>query len=143
MMELNKRVDRMSDIAASRTAIDDDELVEIIEAEPIRPAQVADRKAKARAAMLDGPIVPTLLKLAIPTLGVLVAQTAVNVAEAYYVGFLGTDALAGGAMVFPIFMLMMTMSNGGLGSGVASAVARSIGAGRQDDADALVLHAVV
>ena len=133
----------MSDIAASRTAIDDDELVEIIEAEPIRPAQVADRKARARAAMLDGPIVSTLLKLAIPTLGVLVAQTAVNVAEAYYVGFLGTDALAGVAMVFPIFMLMMTMSNGVLGSGVASAVARSIGAGKQVDADALVLHAVV
>jgi putative MATE family efflux protein len=38
---------------------------------------------------------------------------------------------------------MTTMSNGGLGSGVASAVARAVGAGRQKDADALVLHAVV
>ena len=70
---------------------------------------------------------------------VLVAQTAVNIAEAYYVGFLGTDALAGVALVFPVFMLMTMMSNGGLGSGVASAVARAIGAGRKDDADALVL----
>jgi len=102
-----------------------------------------ERKARARAAILSGPIVPALVRLALPTIGVMVAQTAVNTAEAYYVGFLGTDALAGAAMVFPIFMLMMTMSNGGMGSGVASAVARAVGAGRQEDADALVFHTVV
>jgi Na+-driven multidrug efflux pump len=38
-------------------------------------------------------------------------------------------------------MLMQMMSNGGIGGGVASAVARAIGAGRKDDADALVLNA--
>jgi putative MATE family efflux protein len=113
-------------------------------AEPqTKAAPSVDRKAMARAALLDGALLPTLLKLALPTMVVLVAQTAVNVAEAYYVGFLGTDALAGVALVFPVFMLMMTMSGGGLGSGVASAVARAVGAGRQKDADALVLHAVV
>nr|WP_218191109.1 MATE family efflux transporter [Enhydrobacter aerosaccus] len=93
--------------------------------------------------MLEGPIVPTLTRLALPTIGVMVAQTAVGIAETYYVGFLGTDALAGVALVFPIFMLMTTMSNGGIGSGVASAVARAIGAGRHHDADALVFHATV
>jgi putative MATE family efflux protein len=96
-----------------------------------------------RAELLTGPILPTLLKLALPTMVVLVAQTAVNIAEAYYVGFLGTDALAGVALVFPIFMLMTMMSNGGLGSGVSSSVARAIGAGRRQDADALVFHALV
>ena len=60
----------------------------------------------ARDALLTAPILPTLLRLALPTVTVLVAQTAVNIAEAYYVGFLGTDALAGAALVFPIFMLM-------------------------------------
>ena len=74
---------------------------------------------------------------------VLVAQTAVNIAEAYYVGFLGTDALAGAALVFPIFMLMTMMSNGGLGSGVAASVARAVGAGRNQDANALLFHAIV
>src|ERR1700722_12299243 len=103
----------------------------------------AERKARAREAMLHGPIVSTLVKLALPTIGVLVAQTAVGIAETYYVSFLGTDALAGVALVFPIFMLMTTMSNGGLGSGVASSIARAIGAGRQKDADALVFHSVV
>jgi putative MATE family efflux protein len=98
---------------------------------------------RRRAALLTAPILPTLLKLALPTVTVLVAQTAVNVAEAYYVGFLGTDALAGAALVFPIFMLMMMMSNGGLGSGVASSVARAVGAGRRDDAEAVLFHAVL
>ena len=112
-----------------------------------RPAPVAARDpgkaAMSRAALLTAPILPTLLKLALPTVTVLVAQTAVNIAEAYYVGFLGTDALAGVALVFPIFMLMTMMSNGGFGSGVASSVARAVGAGRREDADALLLHAIV
>jgi putative MATE family efflux protein len=104
---------------------------------------VADTAMQARSTILTGPVLPTLLRLALPTMTVLVAQTAVNVAEAYYIGYLGTDALAGVALVFPVFMLMTMMSNGGLGSGVASAVARATGAGRKDDADALVLHAMV
>ena len=96
-----------------------------------------------RAALLTEPILPTLLRLAAPTVTVLLAQTAVNIAEAYYVGHLGTDALAGAALVFPIFMLMTMMSNGGFGSGVASSVARAFGAGRRDDADAALFHAIV
>ena len=106
--------------------------------------QIATRRSgQAREAILGGPILATLLKLALPTMVVLLAQTAVNIAEAYYVGFLGTDALAGVAMVFPVFMLMTMMSNGGIGSGVASAVARAVGAGRKPDADALVFHALI
>jgi len=112
-------------------------------AAPPREARPQARSEATRAALLTGPILPTLLKLALPTMVVLVAQTAVNIAEAYYVGFLGTDALAGVALVFPVFMLMTMMSNGGLGSGVSSAVARAIGAGRKQDADALVFHALV
>ena len=110
---------------------------------PSKVKSAPARNDAARAEMLNGAILPTLLRLALPTIVVLVAQTAVNVAEAYYVGFLGTDALAGVALVFPIFMLMAMMSNGGFGSGVASSVARAVGAGRKDDADALVFHSVI
>ena len=109
----------------------------------LAPPRPQPRNEATRAALLTGPILPTLLRLALPTMVVLVAQTAVNIAEGYYVGFLGTDALAGVALVFPVFMLMTMMSNGGIGSGVSSAVARAIGAGRKEDADALVFHAIV
>lgn len=101
------------------------------------------RQAVGVAAALHGPIVPTMLRLGLPTLLVLVVQTLVGVAETYFVSFLGTDALAGVALVFPVLMLMQMMANGGIGGGVASAVARALGAGRRDDAKTLVWHALV
>jgi putative MATE family efflux protein len=95
-----------------------------------------------RTRILEGPIAPTLLGLAWPVLVVLAVQTAVGVAETWFVSFLGTSAIAGVALVFPLFMLMTMMSNGGMGGGVSSAVARAVGAGRMHDANALVMHAV-
>ena len=56
--------------------------------------------------LIAGPIIPTLLKLAAPTVVVLLVQTFVSVIETYFVGFLGKDALAGVALVFPVLMLM-------------------------------------
>jgi MATE family, multidrug efflux pump len=93
--------------------------------------------------MLSGPIAATLLRFAAPTIVVVTVQALVSVMETYFVGFLGTDALAGVALVFPVLMLMQMMSAGGMGGGVASAVARALGAGRKADADALVLHSVI
>lgn len=100
-------------------------------------------KLQAREAILHGPIFATMMRLALPTIGVLVAQTLVSVAETYYVSFLGTSALVGVSMVFPLWMLMTMMAAGGIGGGVASAVARAAGAGRHADVNALVLHALV
>jgi len=75
--------------------------------------------------LLEGPIAPTLLALAAPNVVVLVAQVAISVLEAYFVGWLGADALAGVSVTFPLVMLMQTMSAGGMGGGVAAAVARA------------------
>ena len=86
-----------------------------------------DAKLRGREAILHAPVLSTMLKLAGPTILVLVAQVAVGVAETFYVSYLGTTALAGVALVFPVLMLMTMMSNGGMGGGVASAVARAIG----------------
>ena len=81
----------------------------------------------APTGVLSGPVVPTLLRLALPTVVVLVIQTLVGVTETYFVSFLGTQALAGVALVFPLLMLMQMMSNGGIRRGVSSAVARALG----------------
>jgi hypothetical protein len=93
--------------------------------------------------VLSGPIAPAMLRLALPTITVLVAQALVGVAETYFVSFLGTEALAGVALVFPVLMLVQMMSNGGIGGGVASAVARALGANRDTDAQALAWHAML
>src|SRR3989442_3280403 len=93
--------------------------------------------------LLEAPIPGTLLRLAAPNVVVIAVQAAINVLEAVYVGWLGRDALAGIALVFPLVMLMQTMSAGGMGVGIASAIARALGGGRRRDADALVVHALV
>jgi putative MATE family efflux protein len=93
--------------------------------------------------LLEGPVARTLLRLAAPNVLVMVLQAMVSTLDGVFVGWLGTDALAGVSLVFPLVMLMQTMSAGGMGGGVASAVARAIGGGRRADADALVVHAIV
>src|SRR5713226_3382894 len=92
--------------------------------------------------LLTAPIGPSLLKLAGPTTVVMIAQTFVAIAETFIFGRLGTPALAGFALVFP-FMMMTMMAAGGMGGGVAAAMARAMGGGRIADARALVLHALV
>src|SRR2546425_11400099 len=69
-------------------------------------------------------------------------QASVGLIETYFVGKLGTDALAGVALVFPALMLMQMMSAGAMGGGISAAIARALGAGRRTDADALVVHAL-
>jgi putative MATE family efflux protein len=105
-------------------------------------ASSADLDPRTRR-LLEAPIVPTLLRLAAPNVLVMVAQASVGLIETYFVGKLGTDALAGMALVFPIVMLMQMTSSGAMGGGIASSIARALGARRRADADALVWHAIV
>ena len=93
--------------------------------------------------LLEAPIARTLLKLGAPNVVVMLSQAAVGLIETYFVGKLGTDALAGMALVFPLVMFMQMTSNGAMGGGISAAVARALGSGRREDANALVLHAVV
>ena len=93
--------------------------------------------------LLEAPIAPTLLRLGAPNVLVMLAQAGVGLIETYFVGKLGTDALAGMALVFPAVMLMQMTSAGAMGGGIASAIARALGARRRNDADALVLHALL
>src|SRR2546423_10651919 len=93
--------------------------------------------------LLEAPIAPTLLRLALPNMLVMLAQAAAGLVETYFIGRLGTQALAGVALVFPVVMLMQMMSGGAMGGGIASAIARALGASPRADADALVLHALV
>ena len=92
--------------------------------------------------LLEGPIARTLLRLATPNVLVMLMQAAVGLIETYFVAKLGTDALAGVALVFPVLMLMQMMSAGAIGGGISSAIARALGANRRDDADALAVHAL-
>jgi putative MATE family efflux protein len=107
------------------------------------PAAPALALAPRTRLLLEGPIAPTLLRLAAPNIVVIVVQAGMAAMDAYFVGWLGAEALAGVSLVFPLVMLMQTMSAGGMGGGVSSAIARALGAGRPEQAGRLVVHAAV
>ena len=93
--------------------------------------------------LLHGPIIPTLLLLAWPNVLVMMAQASTGLIETWWISRLGLDALTGMALVFPGFMMMTMMSAGAFGGGISSAIARALGGGRRQDADALVWHAIL
>ncbi len=93
--------------------------------------------------LLSARILPTLVRLAVPNMLAMVASALVAIAETVYVGRLGTAALAGLALVFPLVMLLGMLSAGAMGGGVSSAISRAIGAGDEARASALALHAFV
>ncbi|HMB42902.1 MAG TPA: MATE family efflux transporter [Luteimonas sp.] len=121
----------MSDLGVAEIPVDEDE-------RPLPPLA-----APAKNALLDGPILHTLLWLAWPNVIALTAGTCVVIAETSYVGRLGVESLAAMALVFPAVMLTMTMSGGAMGGGVASAIARALGAGDTERASTLAAHALL
>src|SRR5260221_8744123 len=106
----------------------------------MRPAAVP---LTAVNGLLVAPILPTLLKLAIPHTLAMFGSTLVAVAETSYIGRLGTEPLAGIALVFPFVMLTQMMSAGAMGGGVSSPISRALGAGDRKRAAALALHAAM
>src|SRR3569832_1417459 len=93
--------------------------------------------------LVTSPILPTLLRLALPNTVAMFGSTLVAVAETSYIGRLGTEPLAGIALVFPYVMLTQMMSAGAMGGGVSSAISRAIGAGHRERAATLALHAAL
>jgi putative MATE family efflux protein len=91
--------------------------------------------------ILNGPIVPTLLRLATPNILNLLAFVGLITFDGLFVGKLGPDALAGISLVFPFVMLMQHGAASGMGGAVLSAVARAIGAGDMVRANNLTAHA--
>src|SRR5262245_41554886 len=92
--------------------------------------------------LLEDPIGVTLLRLAWPNLVLTMVQSSIGLIETYFVAKLGTDALAGMALVFPVVMLVQMMSTGAMGGGISSAIARTLGSGRKEAAGTLAWHAV-
>ena len=92
--------------------------------------------------LLTAPIMPALVRFALPNMAAMLATALATVAETAYVGSFGVPSLAGMALVFPMVMLQMMLSGGAMGGGVSSAVSRALGAGAAERANALAVHAM-
>jgi putative MATE family efflux protein len=94
-------------------------------------------------ALLKGPVISTLMRLAAPNIILAFMQGIVSFTDTWFIGQIGTEGLAAIALVFPLAMLMQMMSAGAIGGGVSSSIARSLGAGNTAKAEALAAHAVL
>ncbi len=103
------------------------------------PPSLAQRPADT---LLSAPILPALVRFALPNMAAMLATALATVAETAYVGSFGVPSLAGMALVFPMVMLQMMLSAGAMGGGISSAVSRALGAGATARADALAVHAL-
>src|SRR3982075_2774434 len=126
-----RRERALPDIAVAEIPVDEQE----------RPLPVPE--PRARDALVDGPILRTLLRLAWPNVIALSAGTCVVIAETSYIGRLGVESLAATALGFPFAILTMTMIDCAVGGGGASAGARALGAGDIDLAATLAAHAML
>lgn len=107
-------------------------------------ATASARPVAARTKLLlEGPVFATLLRLAAPNILNLVAFVGVIIFDGFFLGKIGTNALAGASLAFPWIMIILQTTNSGMGAGVSSAVARALGAGQRDRADELTFHAFV
>jgi len=83
-----------------------------------------------------------IVTLAAPTTAVMLMAAISNILHTYFVSRLGDDAIAAVSLVFPIALIMMTVVSGGIGAGVASGIARALGAGHPADACGVAEHAL-
>ena len=81
--------------------------------------------------------------MATPNVIAVATMTGVTFADAWYVGQLGTAALASLALAFPFLTLMQMMAAGAIGGGTTSAVARAFGAADIARAENTAWHAVL
>jgi putative MATE family efflux protein len=80
--------------------------------------------------LTEGPIGATLIRLSAPMLVGILAMMAFNVIDTYFVGQLGTVALAAMTLTFPVVMVIGTFTLG-LGVGAMAVISKGIGAGDQ------------
>ena len=92
--------------------------------------------------ILEAPVLPLLLTLALPNIGEAAARITFLTADALFVSWLGSDALAAAAVVFPLFLILQTATASGIGSGVSSSIGRALGAGNAERARSLAGVAV-
>jgi Na+-driven multidrug efflux pump len=107
------------------------------------PATPRPATSEARARLVGGPIIPTMLSLSLPPTLATLAQLFVQLAQVHYVGRLGIEPLAALTLVAPVVQLMQLMSAADIGGSISAATARARGANNTEDLQRLALYAVV
>ena len=92
--------------------------------------------------ILNGKVLPTLLKLSVPAIIALTFHTTFNFVDRLFVSRLGAVELGALGMAFTVQSILITIGSG-TGIGASSLIARFIGAGKKDKADNAAEHTLL
>ena len=92
--------------------------------------------------LTEGPVRGHLARLGLPMVFGIVGVLSISLADAYFLGRLGTGPLAAISYTFPVVLTLQSLGIG-LSAGAASVASRAIGAGEGDRARRLATDAVV
>ncbi|OYT27392.1 MAG: hypothetical protein B6U97_01680 [Candidatus Altiarchaeales archaeon ex4484_96] len=92
--------------------------------------------------LTQGHIVQTIIKTSWPMVVAFLLQSAFNLADAFFVGKISSEALAAVSISFPIVFLIISLGSG-IGVGVTSVTSRFIGAKKQKNADNASEHGLL
>ncbi len=105
----------------------------LTESSEIAPEPLSSQGSDRSARMGTEPLGKLLLAFSGPAILAMLSAALYNVADAFFMGKLGGDAIAGVTVAFPAMVGIMAFA-GGTGVGLASAISRSLGAGDREGA---------
>lgn len=88
------------------------------------------------------PVMPLLLSMALPPMVSMLIQSMYNIVDSIFVARLSEDALTAVSLVYPLQNLSLAVSVG-LGVGLNSCVARSLGEGNKKKAEEAISHGFI
>lgn len=92
--------------------------------------------------MTQGPVGPTLRRLAVPMMGAMLGFLLFNLVDTFFVGQLGKDELIAMSFTFPVVFVVMSLS-AGLGAGGSAVIARAAGMGDHDRVARMATHLIL
>jgi len=104
---------------------------------------MTSRFAKTRRdKLVEGPVLPAIWTMAYPMIVTMGLQSLFNIVDIYFVGKLGSDAVAAVGMSGIIMFFMMTLMIG-LGTATRALIARFIGSNRFDSASEIASSSLI
>ena len=111
------------------------------------PSASSSRQQLVRKRMTEGPVGPSLIRLAVPMIFGLVSIMLFNLVDTFYISQIGARELVAISFTFPVTFTLMSFSFG-IGIGAAAVISRAIGEGDQHrvqrlTTDSLLLVALI
>ncbi|MEO0617785.1 MAG: MATE family efflux transporter [Pseudomonadota bacterium] len=105
-------------------------------------AHASQEQATDKRDLTEGPVRGHLINLSVPMVWGIVAAMSISLADAYFLGQIGTTELAAISFTFPVVFTFTTLAIG-LGAGASSVVSRAIGEGDRSTVRRLATDAMI